>query len=526
MKPDVSVIRAALSNLPKTLDETYERIFLSIPEDDWLSVQHAFHWLIHHNELFQTNIPLSTLLQAVQHSTRGLLSTDADELHDFEGLRERCGCLIIIEQEDVVDENKNCLFQRSTVSFAHYTVKEYLQSPRISQKKVRFFVLRQNKIQRQFIELALRQALTIRRDALLGHDPVKDPTAIHSLLDSNFALYCGVFSVLQFGEEPKAITSHSILMELSETFVNPYRPHYIRLQDLLEMAKTTFDISPDDCSYIDEQFWEMVWEQDSDPDPAIFLNFLIMSRNAETPILALTFAERHSTRNILTRQISVSKWVYLPGASGFDNYRFEMSVPELVAHSVYSSHHHFTFILDLIFQHGAAHFDLSNILLLHIGYHMHTMCEKSCSLERLLRFGADANGPEGAFVTPLQIAVVSRDIHSVEMLLNSGANPNAIGKNDGAWAPGSLMERFNYLHGVSLLHIINHFDCNYQGNSWDIPDESTAGEIIKTRLLEFGAVEVGPTGSEPKSNGALDRGGREGGTTSSGEPAKPDAFAD
>ena len=525
MKPDVSVIRAALSNLPKTLDETYERIFLSIPEDDWLSVQHAFHWLIHHNELFQTNIPLSTLLQAVQHSTRGLLSTDADELHDFEGLRERCGCLIIIEQEDVVDENKSCLFQRSTVSFAHYTVKEYLQSPRISQKMVRFFVLRQNKIQRQFIELALRQALTIRRDALLGYDPVKDPTAIHSLLDSNFALYCGVFSVLQFREEPKAITSHSILMELSETFVNPYRPHYIGLQDLLEMAKTTFNISPDDWRYADEQFWGMVWEQDSDPDPAIFLNFLIMSGDVETPILALTFAERHSMRNILARQISVSKPVFLPIMEDYDIYRFAMSVPELVAQCIVSSHHHFNFILDLIFKHGVAHFDLSNILLLHIGRHMHTMCKKSCPLERLLRFGADANGPEGAFVTPLQIAVVCRDIHGVEMLLNSGAEPNAIGKNDWAWAPDSLMDRFNYLHGMSSLHIINHFDCDYQGFPYDFPVESAAEEI-KTRLLEFGAVEVGPTGSKPESNGALDRGGREDGTTSSDQPAKSDEFAD
>src|SRR6202012_6250483 len=87
LRADVSTIRAALSNLPKTLDETYERIFLGIPEDDWLSVQHVFHWMVYHNDLFETSIPLSTLLQATQQSTSDLHSHDVVQIHDFESLR-------------------------------------------------------------------------------------------------------------------------------------------------------------------------------------------------------------------------------------------------------------------------------------------------------------------------------------------------------------------------------------------------------------------------------------------------------
>ena len=91
----------------RMIDETYERIFPTIPVDEWLSVQHVFHWLVYHNDLFGDNIPLSTLLQAVQQSTTSFLSHDANQLHDLEGLRERCGCLIMVEQEEKLGVYQN-----------------------------------------------------------------------------------------------------------------------------------------------------------------------------------------------------------------------------------------------------------------------------------------------------------------------------------------------------------------------------------------------------------------------------------
>ena len=68
LRPDAATIRLELSNLPRTLDDTYERIFLAIPEEDRPYVHHAFHWMVYHNDLFSESIPLSTLLEAVQHS--------------------------------------------------------------------------------------------------------------------------------------------------------------------------------------------------------------------------------------------------------------------------------------------------------------------------------------------------------------------------------------------------------------------------------------------------------------------------
>lgn len=481
LRPDVSTIRAALSNLPKTLDETYERIFLTIPEDDWLSVQHVFHWLVYHNELFGTNIPLSTLLQAVQQSTVDFLSQDADQLHDFEGLRERCGCLIVVEQEE-------------EVSFAHYTVKEYLQSPRISQKKVGFFALAQERIQNQFTEIAFRQALAIQPDKLAEYEKPENDEYIDGLLRADFKLYCGLSSVLQLNVWPEAISANSTLMELSEAIVNPKIP--APLDILLRMAGAQDYIDIDsDLQYREFQFWSIHWLQEADTDSAAFLAFLLISGFSGSLHLARAFARKHSMLTILTQQLHITKAVWrVVDNEGTDSYNFVGSIPEMVAQWACNQPDTFTFILDLISEHGVTHFDPSTLLLLYIGCHQHDTCNDSCSLKRLLRLGASANGPEGAFVTPLQIAVVCWDLQGVETLLNAGAEPNALGKNGSRWAPDSLMERFNHLHGVSSLHIIKHFQCNYRGRlKEDLHlDETTRGNI-ETRLLEFEAVEIEPS---------------------------------
>ena len=495
LRPDVSTIRAALSNLPKTLDETYERIFLTIPEDDWLSVQHVFHWLVYHNELFGTNIPLSTLLQAVQQSTVDFLSQDADQLHDFEGLRERCGCLIVIEQEEKrTGEDKKLIHQRSTVSFAHYTVKEYLQSPRISQKKVGFFALVQQRIQNQFTGIAIRQALAIQPDKL-DEDDLENAAVIHGLLDADFKLYCGVSSVLQLNIWPEAISSNSTLMELSEAIVNSKIPDPLAILLCMADAQDYITSAFHSDLYGEFQFWSIDWLQEVDTDSVAFLAFLLVSGLSGSLHLARAFARKHSMLTILTQQLHITKEVWhVVDNEGTDSYNFVGSIPEMVAQWESSQPETFTFILDLISEHGVIHFDPSTLLLLYIGCHQHDTCDESCSLKRLLRLGASANGPEGAFVTPLQIAVVCWDLQGVELLLNAGAEPNALGKNGSRWALDSLMQRFNHLHGVSSLHIIKHFQCNYRGEKQDDfgLDETTRGNI-ETRLLESEGVEIEPS---------------------------------
>jgi hypothetical protein len=47
------------------------------------------------------------------------------------------------------------------------------------------------------------------------------------------------------------------------------------------------------------------------------------------------------------------------------------------------------------------------------------------SLKRLLSLGASPNGPQGGFVTPLQVATKQWDLACLEILLNAEADPNA-----------------------------------------------------------------------------------------------------
>jgi hypothetical protein len=110
---------------------------------------------------------------------------------------------------------------------------------------------------------------------------------------------------------------------------------------------------------------------------------------------------------VLTQQLDITKEVWdVVDYMEPDDYNVVGSIPEMVAQWEFRQPQTFTFILDLISEHGVTHFDPSTLLLLYIGCHQHDRCNESCSLERLLHLGASANGPEGAVVTPLQIAVV------------------------------------------------------------------------------------------------------------------------
>lgn len=100
LKCERDIVKKALANLPKTLDKTYDRIFLSIPAEDHLFIYHTFQWIQYHNELYNgNNIFCDVLLKAVEKSTAALIVNQSDCFYDQETLRELCGCLINITPE-------------------------------------------------------------------------------------------------------------------------------------------------------------------------------------------------------------------------------------------------------------------------------------------------------------------------------------------------------------------------------------------------------------------------------------------
>ena len=114
-------IRKALSELPRTLDEMYERILCSIPVENHSIAYRTLQLLAFDLGIKKLGVLLDALAVDVDRCT---FSRD-DRILDPEALLEVCTCLITITPAK--RENKDYF----EVQLAHYTVKEYLVSDRI-----------------------------------------------------------------------------------------------------------------------------------------------------------------------------------------------------------------------------------------------------------------------------------------------------------------------------------------------------------------------------------------------------------
>lgn len=92
--------------------------------------------------------------------------------------------------------------------------------------------------------------------------------------------------------------------------------------------------------------------------------------------------------------------------------------------------------LEWILRNYSDYVDATRLLMSCIGFHLGSTCKHLniehhfCKIIRLLNLGADTNA-SGFKVTPLQLAAYRCDYLAVEMLLNHGADPNALGDADG-----------------------------------------------------------------------------------------------
>ncbi|KAF5564562.1 hypothetical protein FPHYL_4663 [Fusarium phyllophilum] len=190
LKDDREVVGKALERLPKDLDETYDRVFLRIPQEDWQFVSHAFQWLWFYGELGppDNGIPSVLLLDAVKSSTLRTENDSSHVLYNSERLRELCGCLITSLED--------------SISFAHYTVKEYLDSARICQGPLLVFSTERHKVLSTCLDTLLLQARTYASQDL------KNFQAGNSLDDSDLwsdlsfhSVFYAIESLIIWGKE-------------------------------------------------------------------------------------------------------------------------------------------------------------------------------------------------------------------------------------------------------------------------------------------------------------------------------------
>jgi hypothetical protein len=137
-----------------------------------------------------------------------------------------------------------------------------------------------------------------------------------------------------------------------------------------------------------------------------------------------------------------------------DTGRFECNLVELLAEIREFDHDMLDFFE--LEAHGIVCY--TNLLPRYMPVHAYErVCEPSCVLPKLLQLGADPD-PKGFQVTPLQIAVFSRDIAGVRTLLEAGAGCNNIGDEQGVKfdAQNSALGPYCQLHGLTPLYILRH----------------------------------------------------------------------
>ena len=133
----------ALRSLPKTLDETYTRIILGIPEGHREKAIRALKWVAFSLE----SIKLNELAEAM------IIDAAADppfdprnRIFDKSFVFELLGPLIITKWEYRSGE------PHKMIKLAHFSVKEYLESVRIRQTHAREFFMEDHKAKQDIVE--------------------------------------------------------------------------------------------------------------------------------------------------------------------------------------------------------------------------------------------------------------------------------------------------------------------------------------------------------------------------------------
>jgi hypothetical protein len=530
MKPERPIIMEALHNLPKTLDETYERIFLEIPPEDWAVVRQVFEWTLFHSKLYGAKVPCGIVIQALEKNP--LADTYGNgNFYDETTIRELCGCLITISNGrpfgfsgdlEPDDEDEDNHFRTPSISFAHYTVLEFLDSERISRSRASYFIFPKDHIPLDSVKAAILIALnpTTYRDGhgSDGHQTHSTGNFLQNAVDrslnqdsdeiqeteywssrkliENFAAYCAASAVLSINHWSEQISQREDLNALVFALYNPSAPHHNRLLYFLSCLEASHSLVSTNTLLYDGRlrydpgstFWKIKWKSPPLADAGAIFFLLLWTKN-----LVFTKQPDHGAQilqawtktplnfEIVNRNYEIG---YAGGQKKPPTYEFSGQLLEILAQLGHFYPEAFGFFL----SYRCEETDSSGLLVSYIGSHIHKRnCRQSCPVEVLLQTGADPKG-KNYYVTPIQIAVQKSDYEGCRMLLEDGADANSTGNGFGAkWDDNTYLARFNALHGRSPLRILEDISDYFLNPS----------RGIKALLLSHGARSFSRDGDTP-----------------------------
>jgi hypothetical protein len=498
LKSERSIVRNALATLPKDLDETYERVFLRIPKEEWSFVCHVFYWFCFYRELdlHQDGLPCMLLLDAARTSTLRTGHSTDNRYYDSERLKELCGCLIVLQQG--VSESD------TLITFAHYTVKEYLDSTRILQSPTSSFSTQMSTISPICLDVVFFQAQSITYSDVVR---LKQYTRFRGsddwrYLAQVFPLHCAFSALHSMRERDLSleICANESLFGLMKSLLKPSGQYFKWLSDCI-IGINENELWPPLGEYKDEHeattVWTVVWEESATgTEAALLLSLLLISDYTICPLTMKILGEV-DLNILLRRKVVLQKRMKIVEkhdsdviwTATADDYTFSGSVIEVMSQFVGHSSGKFRFLL----KSYPGFYDPSTTLLHFIGHHGVTGTDRyscdndhnsDCPVRTLLEAGAEPN-PSGYRVTPLQIAVAAWDLEGVQLLLEYGADPEGTGDPNGLiWPHTSPKFRFNGLHGKSPLQICRTRECFHHVKNDIRIERAPALEQIEWLLLQ------------------------------------------
>jgi hypothetical protein len=490
-----------LANLPKTLDETYERIFFSINKDDWPIAQSALSWIFLHEQTYGRSIPTSTLIQAIEHE----LSVAPSQFFDETILWDTMGCLIR------VSAGRPFLFPKSsgvscyTVSFAHYTVLEFLRCSRMHPDLSPHFSLPDEPTNLSACRTIFNVALDPSRYSEFGsflegdEDPEGDDDLEHDedtqlVQLSSLSSYCAMTSVFIIARMSEELASLGDLKKLVWKLFDPTWPHFKHFHALCKNIHRKSGVFPKHIISPDFLNLQFLKEQPVGSHAGAFLGVVLVSCYDVSKARAMAMLDEHPFETmadedmnlVLSRSLSAN---VLGSDKSQRDFILKGTFVEVLAEiaALFNPNRVVESICRPCVEEGGI--DCSKLILYRVcsGLTNPIFNRNADPFLALLLAHANPAGVKSR-VTPLQVSVALCDYQRTLMLLEAGADSNFLSNDPGTiWDADSPLNIFNRMADLSPLWICQNPECLLREHSYKSEKMEKWRARVEGLLIRYGA---------------------------------------
>lgn len=279
------------------------------------------------------------------------------------------------------------------MTFAHYSVREYLESNRTLNAIFSHRTTGGGNPKDRLWKITLSEAQRIEPRSFWKSKPdfINELDVIR-MVNSTFSVYCVVSAFLSLYLFLDQICQENTLKALAIDLLDPSMPHFPTMEDTAYVVAHKSSLIPSHF-ILDQGFPCIVqWHPDTKTELKHLYDLLQMTGFGRDCLpLVETFLQGKDPKSLLPAQVCFSRHMWtLCSDTETDMFTFKGSFIEVFAQLAVQSVDAFRFLIEV----GAGLFDPSIALLLYIGGHSHwgeEDCNNFCPLQRLLEAGADPN---------------------------------------------------------------------------------------------------------------------------------------